>query len=484
MILLCDPRRRTCLGDRGLPRATARPDDPPAAAAREARARGGRAGRAADARRRADAADDARRARGAARAARGPLPRQPGRRSPLRAADRLADAAAEHCPATTSCSRRSARHRAAERAPRRAAGTAERFLLLHRRRVWNEREGRWMGWERKRGKLHELNRLLRGATDTTFVAVTGPPPAVPARRPLRASRSTPTRGFPRDAARRLVGDDGASAEPAALRRRDGRVVEGYGILQPRVTPSLPDRRAAARSSSAIFSGPAASTRTRPRSRTSTRTSSARAPTPARASTTSTRSRRRSRARVPENTLLSHDLFEGIFARAGLVTDVELFEEFPSRYEVAAGAPASLGARRLAAAALDPRPGATAGDAARSRHRPLEDVRQPAPQPRRARSFLLAGRRPGRCCRCRAALWTGFVLGRSRSRASSRRSTAFPRRPGSRSGATCAPSGTTSLSRCRRRSGRHLLAHQAWLMADAIVAHPLARLRHGAISSSG
>ena len=44
----------------------------------------------------------------------------------------------------------------------------DRFLLLHRRRVWNEGEGRWIGWERKRGKLHELNRLLRGATDTTF----------------------------------------------------------------------------------------------------------------------------------------------------------------------------------------------------------------------------------------------------------------------------------------------------------------------------
>ena len=43
-----------------------------------------------------------------------------------------------------------------------------RFLLLHRRRVWDEAEGVWMGRERKRGKLHELNRLLRGGTDTTF----------------------------------------------------------------------------------------------------------------------------------------------------------------------------------------------------------------------------------------------------------------------------------------------------------------------------
>ena len=44
-----------------------------------------------------------------------------------------------------------------------------------------------------------------------------------------------------------------------------------------------------------------------------------------------RSSRRLEGRVPENTLLSHDLFEGTFARAGLVTDVELFDEFPSNY---------------------------------------------------------------------------------------------------------------------------------------------------------
>ena len=47
----------------------------------------------------------------------------------------------------------------------------DRFLLLHRRRVWNESQRRWIGWERKRGKLHELNQLLRGASDTTFLAL-------------------------------------------------------------------------------------------------------------------------------------------------------------------------------------------------------------------------------------------------------------------------------------------------------------------------
>ena len=74
-----------------------------------------------------------------------------------------------------------------------AAAGGERFLLLHRRRVWSESEQRWMGWERKRGKLEELNRLLRGATDTTYVTSTGQI-AVGARRACATcSRWMPTR---------------------------------------------------------------------------------------------------------------------------------------------------------------------------------------------------------------------------------------------------------------------------------------------------
>ena len=52
-----------------------------------------------------------------------------------------------------------------------APGGGERFLLFHRRRMWNKEERKWMGWERKRGKLHELNQFLRGATNTTFVGM-------------------------------------------------------------------------------------------------------------------------------------------------------------------------------------------------------------------------------------------------------------------------------------------------------------------------
>ena len=83
-----------------------------------------------------------------------------------------------------------------------AAPGGARFLLLHRRRVWNQGEGQWIGWERKRGKLHELNRLLRGAADTSFLPTTARlPPRLPACAtsspsiPIRGCRATPSGGW-------------------------------------------------------------------------------------------------------------------------------------------------------------------------------------------------------------------------------------------------------------------------------------------------
>ena len=114
----------------------------------------------------------------------------------------------------------------------------------------------------------------------------------------------------------------------------GRVVEGYAVLQPRVTPSLPVGREGSLFQR-VFSSPAASIRT-PRavsdvyqdlfgegSYTGKGIYDVDAFEAALA------------GRVPESTLLSHDLFEGIFARAGLVSDIEVVEEFPARYDVAA-----------------------------------------------------------------------------------------------------------------------------------------------------
>ena len=119
-----------------------------------------------------------------------------------------------------------------------AAAGGERFSLFHRRRVWNESEQRWIGWERKRGKLHELNRLLRGATDTTFIKNNGVMPLAPNDVRYVITLDADTR-LPRDTVRRLIGK---MAHPLNKPRFDtitGRVVEGYAVLQPRVTPSLP-----------------------------------------------------------------------------------------------------------------------------------------------------------------------------------------------------------------------------------------------------
>ncbi|MGD2135577.1 MAG: protein ndvB, partial [Gemmatimonadales bacterium] len=208
----------------------------------------------------------------------------------------------------------------------------DRFLLLHRRRVWNEQEGKWIGWERKRGKLHELNRLLRGATDTTFIPVNGKMPEVPDGVRYVITLDADTR-LPGRAAYRLVG---AMAHPLNRPRfhpASGRVVEGYGIIQPRIVPSLPTGPGST-IYQRIVSGPggvdpyagAVSDVYQDLFGEGSYTGKGIYDVDAFEAALA--------ERVPENALLSHDLFEGLFARAGLVTDIDLFEEFPSNYEVA------------------------------------------------------------------------------------------------------------------------------------------------------
>jgi cyclic beta-1,2-glucan synthetase len=212
-------------------------------------------------------------------------------------------------------------------------GGGKRFLLLHRRRLWNEKQGKWIGWERKRGKLQELNRLLRGAGDTSFVPVNGRPPAVPAGVRYVITLDADTR-LPKGTAYRLVG---AMAHPLNRPRfdpRQGRVVGGYAILQPRITPSLPTGPGST-PYQRIVSGPggvdpyaaAVSDVYQDLFEEGSFTGKGIYDIDAFEAALE--------GNVPENALLSHDLFEGLFGRVGLVTDVDLFEEFPANYEVAA-----------------------------------------------------------------------------------------------------------------------------------------------------
>ena len=209
----------------------------------------------------------------------------------------------------------------------------DRFLLLHRHRVFNAGEKKWMGWERKRGKLCELNRLLRGATDTTFMPVNGRPPRVPSGVRYVITLDADTR-LPRDAVPRLVGKMAHPLNRPKFDSAEQRVVDGYGILQPRVTPSLPIGREGSLFQR-VFSGPggmdpyaaAVSDVYQDLFGEGSYTGKGIYDVDAFESALA--------GRMPENAVLSHDLLEGIFARAGLASDVEVVEEFPSRYDVAA-----------------------------------------------------------------------------------------------------------------------------------------------------
>ena len=214
-----------------------------------------------------------------------------------------------------------------------AADGGDRFYLLHRKRTWNPQENAWMGWERKRGKLHELNQLLRGATTTNFVPIGGKPPQLPAGIRYVITLDADTR-LPRGAADRLVG---TMAHPLNLPKYDpaqGRVIDGYAIVQPRITPTLPTDREGS-IFQRIFSGPAGidpyasavSDVYQDLFREGSYTGKGIYDVDAFETALD--------GKVTDNTLLSHDLFEGIFARAALASDVELFDEFPSHYEVAA-----------------------------------------------------------------------------------------------------------------------------------------------------
>ena len=208
-----------------------------------------------------------------------------------------------------------------------------RFLHLHRPRRFNAAEGVWMGWERKRGKLHELNRLLRGAQDTGFRDADGQVPAVPAGVRYVITLDADTR-MPRDTAARLIGKIAHPLNRPLFDAASGRVTGGYGILQPRVTPAL-EPGAPATLYQKATAGPGGMDPYAAAASDIWQDLFGEGSFTGKGIYDIDAFEAAMQGRVPDNTLLSHDLLEGVFARAGLASDVELVEAFPGRVDVAA-----------------------------------------------------------------------------------------------------------------------------------------------------
>jgi len=200
------------------------------------------------------------------------------------------------------------------------------FYLFHRHRVYNPREGAWMGWERKRGKLLDLNQLLRHAFDP-FPVKAGDMARLPRIRYVLTLDSDTQ--LPRGAAQRMIG---AMAHPLNQPLVDPElniVTRGYGILQPRVGISV---HSASRSRLAsIYSGQtgfdiysrAVSDIYQDLYGEGIFTGKGIYDVDA--------LRQVLEHRFPRNALLSHDLIEGAYARAGLASDIEVIDDYPSHY---------------------------------------------------------------------------------------------------------------------------------------------------------
>ena len=201
------------------------------------------------------------------------------------------------------------------------------FFLFHRSRRWNAEERIWMGYERKRGKLGDLNSLIRFGSKEPFSLIVGETTIL---REVKYVITLDTDTLlPRDSARAFAGTMAHPLNHALYDEASQRVVDGYGILQPLMAVSLPSTN---RSRYAQLCG------NEPGIDPYTRTVSDVYQDVFQEGSFIGKGiydveafERSLNNRFPENRILSHDLLEGCYARAGLLSDVQLYEEYPSRY---------------------------------------------------------------------------------------------------------------------------------------------------------
>ncbi|MCX7061679.1 MAG: cyclic beta 1-2 glucan synthetase [Gammaproteobacteria bacterium] len=209
----------------------------------------------------------------------------------------------------------------------RADDIADRFHLFHRPRRWNGAEGCWMGEERKRGKLGDLNAVLRGRGDGRHAQIVGNTAALVGVRYV-ITLDSDTR-LPRDAARQLVA---AMAHPLNRPRFNAAgtcVTGGHGILQPRIAAGLAGSQRS-RYARLCGSEPGIDPYTRAVSDVY-QDAFGEGSFIGKGIYEVDAFERVLEGRLPDNRILSHDLLEGCYARSALISDVQVYEDHPSRY---------------------------------------------------------------------------------------------------------------------------------------------------------
>lgn len=205
--------------------------------------------------------------------------------------------------------------------------TKDIFYFFNRRRQFNKKEGIWLGWERKRGKLEEFNALIRGDKNTSYdVLSSNVSNLYNVKYVITLDADTQ---LPIDSAKKLIGAMAHVLNRPHIDMKTKKVIRGHGLMQPRV--SVGTLSANKTMFSRIFSGE----------------------TGMDMYTTAVSDVYEDlfdegiftgkgiydidvfnsilKGEIPENTVLSHDLLEGSYVRAALVTDIELIDGYPAYY---------------------------------------------------------------------------------------------------------------------------------------------------------
>jgi len=203
---------------------------------------------------------------------------------------------------------------------------SSQFFHLHRYRTFNETDQTWMGWERKRGKLLDFNEFLRGGEDRFPVKAGDPSLLRNVRYVITLDSDTQ---LPRDSARRLVAAMAHPLNQALIDPMTNTVRDGYGVLQPRVGISV---NSVHRSRLAyIYSGQTGLDIYTNAVSDVYQDLFAEGIFTGKGIYEVDVFRQVLGGRFPSNAILSHDLIEGAYARTGLVTEVEIIDDYPSHF---------------------------------------------------------------------------------------------------------------------------------------------------------